>query len=411
MPWNEPGSGKSSNSGGDNSGGNNGRRPSGNRGGGNNEIEEMLKNLKDSFGGGRGSNNGNKQRPAGGGPLLPSWLSLPVIIIGLIIFIAFKSIYTIQEGFESVVLRFGEYNRTDVAGLNYAIWPIESKFKVDTKKIRTVEVGYRNGQSQPKEALMLTNDENIVDVTMAVQYTIGDLQSLIFNVGSIEQRGELDSVVRGATESALREVVGSKTMDDLLTKGRREVDINTKDVLQTILDRYLTGIQVESVEIQDAKPPKPVSDAFDDVVKADQDKIRKENDAQAYANDLVPKARGEASRIIQEAEGYKETIVAESTGEAERFNQILTEYRKAPEVTKKRLYLETMEQVLANTNKVMVGENNGNSLMYLPIDKIIEQNKASQRPSSNSNNQINQRDIKSVTPNQTRSRAVNREGR
>lgn len=408
MPWNEPGSGKSSNSGGNNSGGGNGRRPSGNRGS-NNDIEEMLKNLKESFGGGRGDNSSGNR--SGGGPVLPSWLSFPAIIIALLVFVGFKSIYTIQEGFESVVLRFGEYNRTDVAGLNYAIWPIETKFKVDTKKIRTVEVGYRNGQTKPKEALMLTNDENIVDVTMAVQYTIKDLESLIFNVGNIEQRGELDSVVRGATESALREVVGSKTMDDLLTKGRREVDINTKEVLQVILDRYLTGIQIESVEIQDAKPPKPVSDAFDDVVKADQDKIRKENDAQAYANDLVPKARGEASRIIQEATGYKETIVAESTGEAERFNQILFEYRKAPEVTKKRLYLETMEQVLSNTNKVMVGESGGNNLLYLPIDKILEQNKATRKSSAASTNQINQRDIKSVTSSQTRSRATNREGR
>ena len=403
MPWNEPGSGKSSNS-----GGNNGRRPSANRGN-NNDIEEMLKNLKESFGGGRGGNNSNGS--GGNGPVIPSWLSLPVIIIALLVFVGFKSVYTIQEGFESIVLRFGEYNRTQVAGLNVALWPIESKFKVDTKKVRTVEVGYRNGQSKPKEALMLTNDENIVDVTMAVQYTIKDLQALIFNVGNIEQRGELENVVRGATESALREVVGSKTMDDLLTKGRREVDINTKDVLQTILDRYLAGILIESVEIQDAKPPKPVSDAFDDVVKADQDKIRKENDAQAYANDLVPKARGEASRIIQEATGYKETIVAEATGEAERFNQILSEYRKAPAVTKKRLYIETMEQVLSNTSKVMVGEGNGNNLMYLPIDKILEQNQSSNRSKNVSNNQINQRDVKSVTPSQTRSRTVNREGR
>jgi len=198
-----------------------------------------------------------------------------------------------------------------------------------------------------------------------------------------------------------------------LTQGRREVDINTKDVLQIILDRYLTGIQVESVEIQDAKPPKPVSDAFDDVVKADQDKIRKENDAQAYANDLVPKARGEAARILQEAEAYKETVVAEATGEAQRFNQILFEYRKAPEVTKKRLYIETMEQVLSNTNKVMVGEGNGNNLMYLPIDKIIEQNNSSRRTNGNAarDSQINQRDVQSVTPNKTISRTVNREGR
>ncbi|MGH1428419.1 MAG: FtsH protease activity modulator HflK [Arenicella sp.] len=407
MPWNEPGSGKSSNS----SNGNNGdnRRPNGNRGG-NNEIEDMLKNLKDSLGGGRGGNNNRGNGGGGNRPTLPSWLTLPVILIGAILFVGFKSVYTVKEGQESVVLRFGEYNRTDIAGLNFAIWPIETKFQVDTNKIRTVEVGYRGGQAKPKEALMLTNDENIVDVTMAVQYTIKNLQSLIFNVGNVEQRGELDSVVRGATESALREVVGSKTMDDLLTKGRREVDINTKEVLQTILDRYQTGILVESVEIQDAKPPSPVSDAFDDVVKADQDKIRKENDAQAYANDLVPRARGEASRIVQEAEGYKETIVAEATGEAERFNQILTEYQKAPEITRKRLYLETMEQVLSNTSKVMVGENGGNSLMYLPIDKILEKNQ-SNKNTALPTNKINNSQVESIINKSSRTRSSVREGR
>ncbi len=406
MPWNEPGSGKSSNSGG---GDNNGRRPTGGRSG-NNEIEEMLKNLKDSLGGGLGGGN-KSSRPSGSGPSIPSWLTLPVILIGALVFVGFKSVYTVKEGQESVVLRFGEYNRTDTAGLNYAIWPIESKFQVDTKKIRTVEVGYRDGQAKPKEALMLTNDENIVDVTMAVQYTIKDLQSLIFNVGSVEQRGELDSVVRGATESALREVVGSKTMDDLLTKGRREVDINTKEVLQTILDRYKTGILVESVEIQDAKPPSPVSDAFDDVVKADQDKIRKENDAQAYANDLVPKARGEASRIVQQAEGYKETIVAEATGEAKRFDLILTEYRKAPGVTKKRLYIETMEQVLSNTNKVMIGGDSGNSLMYLPIDKLLEKNRSQSSGANTLTTVPGQSGIPSLNTNQVEPRTSVREGR
>ena len=407
MPWNEPGSGKSSNSGSGNNGSD--RRPSGNRGA-NNEIEDMLKNLKDSLGGGRGNNRGNNN---GGGnrPILPSWLTLPVILVGAIIFVGFKSVYTVKEGQESVVLRFGEYNRTDIAGLNFAIWPIETKFQVDTNKIRTVEVGYRGGQAKPKEALMLTNDENIVDVTMAVQYTIKNLQSLIFNVGNVEQRGELDSVVRGATESALREVVGSKTMDDLLTKGRREVDINTKQVLQTILDRYQTGILIESVEIQDAKPPSPVSDAFDDVVKADQDKIRKENDAQAYANDLVPRARGEASRIVQEAEGYKETIVAEATGEAERFNQILTEYQKAPEITRKRLYIETMEQVLSNTSKVMVGENGGNSLMYLPIDKILEKNQSRNNNRSTSIDKSDNSQVQSIINKSSRTRSSVREGR
>jgi membrane protease subunit HflK len=393
MAWNEPGSGKPSNNG-------------GSRGSRNNsDVEDMLKNLKESFG---GNNRGGNKGGLGGGA--PSWLTFPLIVVGLIGVVIFKSVYTVKEGQESVVLRFGEYNRTDAAGLNFVIWPIESKFQVDTKKIRTVEVGYRGNQSQSKEALMLTNDENIVDVTMAVQYTIKDLQSLLFNVGSVEQRGELDAVVRGATESALREVVGSKRMDDLLTTGRSAVDINTKDILQTILDLYKTGIAIESVEIQDAKPPSQVSDAFDDVVKAKQDKIRKENDAQAYANDLVPKARGEASRLVQQAEGYQKTVVAEATGEAERFNQILTEYRKAPEVTKKRMYIETMEQVLSNTNKVMVGENNGNSLMYLPIDKIIENNKSSRANSSQFNNRSSSQGQTKLADENIKSRSV-REGR
>lgn len=409
MPWNEPGSGKSSNSSG---GDNNGKRPNGGRSGnrGGSEIEDMLKNLKESFGGGNGSGNNNSKRPSGSGPSIPSWLTLPAIIIAAVLFVGFKSVYTIKEGQESVVLRFGEYNRTDNAGLNYAIWPIETKFQVDTKKIRTVEVGYRGEQSQPKEALMLTNDENIVDVTMAVQYTIKDLRSLIFNVGNVEEAGELNIVVRGATESALREVVGSKTMDDLLTTGRNSVDTKTKEILQTILDVYQTGIAIESIEIQDAKPPVEVRDAFADVVKAKQDKIRKENDAETYANGVVPQARGEASRITQEAEGYKETIVAKSTGEAERFNQILVQYQRAPLVTKKRMYIETMEEVLSKTSKVMIGENGGNSLMYLPIDKILENNK-SQKNTGPSNQQPSLSNPSSVITNEAKARTVIREAR
>jgi len=406
MPWNEPGSDKPNNSGANGSanGGNNGA----NRGGtgrgrsrSSNDVEDILKNIKESFGGG-GSGSGK-----GGGDMgLPSWFTLPVILIGLAVFVGFRSIYTVKEGQESVVLTFGEYSRTDTAGLNFAWWPVQTKYQYDVKKLRTVEVGYRGSQTQPKEALMLTNDENIVDVTMAVQYTIKDLQMLLFNVGDLS----VDGVVRGATESALREVVGSKTMDDLLTKGRREVDINTKDVLQTILDLYKTGIQIESIEIQDAKPPAQVSDAFDDVVKADQDKIRKVNDAQAYANDLIPKARGEASRITQEAEAYKETIVAQATGEAERFNQVLTEYQKAPEVTKKRLYIETMEEVLGNTNKVMVDGNNGNSLMYLPIDKLIEGQRNAAPANANTRRPATQ-NTQRVTNQRTPIRSTNREGR
>ena len=213
------------------------------------------------------------------------------------------------------------------------------------------------------------------------------MQNLIFNVGSVEQPGVLDDVVRGATESALREVVGGTKMDDLLTQGRNLIDTNTQELLQVILDRYKTGIQIDSIEIQDAKPPREVRDAFDDVVKADQDKVTLVNRAEAYANDIIPKARGRAARISQEAEAYKATTIAKATGEANRFDQILTEYRKAPEITRKRLYIETMEEVLGNTNKVMVDSSNGNSLMYLPRDKIIE-NGGKRRSTPQSNTDI-----------------------
>lgn len=235
---------------------------------------------------------------------------------------------------------------------------------------------------------MLTRDENIVDVTLAVQYTIKSIEDLIFNVGDIFQPGGLDTVVRSATESALREVVGRTDMDALLTTDRPIVDADTETLLQAVLDRYKTGIQVESIEIQDAKPPLQVRDAFDDVVKADQDQVTLENQAEAYEKRLVPNARGEAERILQEAEAYKAKVVAEATGEAERFNQILEEYRKAPQITRKRLYIESMENVLTNSSKVMIDQqaNNGNSLMYLPIDKIIEGSQRRQPVPQNSDN-------------------------
>jgi membrane protease subunit HflK len=194
----------------------------------------------------------------------------------------------------------------------------------------------------------------------------------------------MDLVVRSATESALREIVGSTDMDALLTTDRPVVDSQTEDLLQNILDRYKSGIQIESIEIQDAKPPRDVRDAFDDVVRADQDRTKLTNQAEAYAKKLVPEARGEAARVLQEAEAYKAKVVAEATGEAERFNKILIEYQKAPNITKKRLYIETMEDVLADSSKVLIDQHsgNGNSLMYLPIDKIIENNSKGSRESS-----------------------------
>jgi len=309
------------------------------------------------------------------------WL---LIILVAVFYWGTQSFYQVDEGNQSIELRFGKFKQTVGAGLNFIAWPLEEKIIVDTQQVRTVEVGYRNNSPELKEALMLTRDQNIVDVTMAVQYTIKSIEDLIFNVGDIFQPGGLERVVRSSTESALREVVGSTKMDDLLTTDRPIVDSETKELLQKILDRYKTGIQVQSIEIQDAKPPLQVRDAFDDVVRADQDKTKLTNQAEAYAKKLVPNARGEAARILQEAEAYKAKVIAEATGEAERFSKILTEYQKAPAITKKRLYIEAMEDVLADSSKVLMDQNagGGNSLMYLPIDKIVENNRRNTSSSS-----------------------------
>lgn len=385
MPWNEPGSGDKDPWG-------NGNRNRGNQGP---DIEEVINNVRKRFGGGGGKSGG---RGAGGfSPIL-------LLLLAGGLFWLFQSVYQVDEGHQSIELRFGEFKQTVGAGLQFIAWPIEDKIVFDTQLVRTVEVGYRDGQTELKEALMLTKDENIVDVTLAVQYTIKSIEDLVFNVGDLSYREGLDRVVRSATESALREVVGGTKMDDLLTTDRPLVDSGTETLLQVILDRYQSGIQIESIEIQDAKPPLQVRDAFDDVVKADQDKVTLENQAEAYSKSLVPNARGEAARIMQEAEAYKSKVVAEATGEAERFNKILIEYKKAPEITRKRLYIETMESVLAGSSKVMIDQQagNGNSLMYLPIDKIIESGRNRGNSPQNTDNVLSNSQGSPTTSQQTR---------
>lgn len=369
MPWNEPGSG------------NGDKDPWGNRNRGrqSSDLEDVINNVRKRFGG--RSSSGGGRGIGGFSPLLL------LLVIGVFVFLT-RSFYQVDEGHQSIELRFGKYKQTVGAGLQFIIWPIERNIVINTQEVRTVEVGYRGSLPELKEALMLTRDENIVDVTLAVQYTIKSIEDLVFNVGDLSYQEGLDRVVRSATESALREVVGRTEMDALLTTDRPIVDADTETLLQAILDRYQSGIQIESVETQDAKPPLQVRDAFDDVVKADQDQVTLENQAEAYAKRLVPNARGEAERLMQEAEAYKAKIVAEAMGEAERFNQILTEYRKAPAITKKRLYIESMENVLSNSSKVMIDQNsaNGNSLMYLPIDKIIESGQRRPVQQGNSDN-------------------------
>ena len=253
-------------------------------------------------------------------------------------------------------------------------YPIETVEVVNVQQIRTVEVGYRTNtrSSQvagvPREALMLTADENIIDIHFAVQYDIKDPRQLLFNVA---EANEL--VVRGATESAVREIVGRNTMDFAITGGRAEIAQETKALLQQILDRYDTGINIKAVEMQNAQPPAEVKAAFDDAVKAREDEERFKNEAQAYQNDIIPRARGAAARLEQEAAAYQASVVAAARGEASRFLQVLDEYEKAPDVTRDRLYLDALEDVYANSTKLVIDQGKGgNNVMYLPLDQLIK---------------------------------------
>ena len=293
-------------------------------------------------------------------------------------------IYIVDPAERGVVLRFGAFQESTTQGPHWHIpYPVESVYKINVEQIRSAEIGFRNVQNSysggvSSESLMLTKDENMVDVKLAVQYKVADAQAFLFNVFQPELT--LSHVV----QSVIRQVVGDNTMDHVLTTGREQVALEVKSASQALLNEYNTGLMITAVTMQDAQPPVQLKAAFDDVVKAREDEQRYINEARAYANDIVPKARGASQRLIAEAEAYKSEVVSKSEGEAYRFTQILTEYIKAPDVTKERLYRETLEDVLGDTNKVIV-DSNSNSLMYLPIDQLINSNRVT-RPSSNSSN-------------------------
>jgi membrane protease subunit HflK len=250
-------------------------------------------------------------------------------------------------------------------------YPFETVEKVNVEKVSTIEVGYRSEprsgskRKVAKEALMLTEDENIIDLEFAVQYKIKDAAAFIFNVRDPE------NTISQATESAVREVIGKSTMDFALTEGRDQVNQSTRALLQQILDRYNSGVQIVTVEMQKAQPPEEVKAAFDDAVKAREDEQRAKNEAEAYANDILPRARGAAARLVQEAEGYKAATISRADGEAQRFARVANEYVKAPGVTRERLYIETMEQVLSSTTTIYIDQKAGNNLLYLPLDRLV----------------------------------------
>ena len=365
MPWNQPGS--------------NDRDPWGQGNGQNGppDLDEVIRDLQKKFGGLFGGGGSGRK----GGGRFPSFSSraigpIAVVLVGLWFATGF---YVVEQGQQAVEMRFGAYKTIKEAGLRWHMpYPVESKEIVNVQQIRTVEVGYRtNTRSNqlagvPREALMLTADENIIDIHFAVQYDIKDPRELLFNVAESQEL-----VVRGATESAVREIVGRNSMDFAITGGRAEIAQETKVLLQQILDRYDTGINIKAVEMQNAQPPAEVKAAFDDAVKAREDEERLKNEAQAYQNDIIPRARGAAARLEQEAAAYQATVVAAARGQASRFIQVLDEYAKAPGITRDRLYIDALEEVYGNSTKLLIDQSSGsNNVMYLPLDQLIRQRSA-----------------------------------
>ena len=336
------------------------------------KIDNVF-NIKSGKSGGNGNLNNGKQ------PVTSDFGGIPTGKILLAVFLIWMAtgFYIVDQGSRGVVLQFGKNTEITQPGPRWHIpYPVETVEVVNQEQVRTNEVGYRSsgagGTSQElRESLMLTGDENIIDLQFAVQYNLKSVQDYLFNNRSVENS------VRGAAETAIREVVGKSKMDYVLYEGREEIAIKTKSLMQDILDRYRSGINITSVTMQNAQPPEQVQAAFDDAVKAKQDLERQKNEGQAYANDIVPKARGTASRLIAESNGYKAAIENEAKGNASRFDQILTEYTRAPEVTRNRLFLETQEQIMSSVSKVIVDQKGSNSLLYLPLDKLINQNRAS----------------------------------
>jgi len=350
----------------------------GKRGGGSGppDLDEIWRNvnrrLAELFGRKTG---GEEPTPEPGGP---SRTRLPLGGAGLLIALALlvwlvSGFYIVDEGRRGVVTRFGKYTETTLPGPRWHLpFPIEGVELVDFSQVKTIEIGYRNSPKSKvdKEAVMLTDDENIIDIQFAVQYNIKDAFAYVFN------NRKPDQMAAFVAESAIREVVGKSKMDFVLYEGREQIAKQTEQLMQQMLDLYGTGIFVQKVTLQSVQPPDKVQAAFDDAVKAGQDRERLKNEGQAYANDVVPRARGQASRLNEEANGYKTEVVQRAEGDAARFRDILVEYNKAPGVTRDRLYLDMMQSVLGNSSKVLIDQKNGASLLNLPLDKLLQQGAA-----------------------------------
>ncbi|MDR1311861.1 MAG: FtsH protease activity modulator HflK [Burkholderiaceae bacterium] len=285
-----------------------------------------------------------------------------------------SGIFIVQEGETAVVMTFGRYSHMTSSGINWRYpTPVQSHEVVNVSQVRTVEMGYRSSlkNKQPREALMLTNDENIVDIQFAVQYRLKSAADWVFN------NRDQEEMVRQIAEASMREIVGRNKMDFVLYEGRDQIALDTHGLMQEIFDQYRAGVQVTNVTMQGVQPPEQVQAAFDDAVKAGQDRERQKNEGEAYANGIIPRAKGTASRLLQEAEGYRDKVVANAEGNASRFSMVVEEYKKSPVVTRDRMYIETMQEIFSNVTKLMMDVRGGNNLLYLPFDKLISQATAS----------------------------------
>ncbi|MDL2284087.1 FtsH protease activity modulator HflK [Oxalobacter sp. OttesenSCG-928-P03] len=295
-----------------------------------------------------------------------------VAVVGFLFWMG-TGVFIVQEGETGVVMTFGRYSHMTSSGVNWRYpSPIQSHEVVNVSQVRTVEVGYRSTlkNKQPKEALMLTNDENIIDIQFAVQYRLKSAADWVFN------NRDQEEMVRQVAETSIREIVGRNKMDFVLYEGRDQIAMDTQVLMQEIFDQYQAGVQITNVTMQGVQPPEQVQAAFDDAVKAGQDRERQKNEGEAYANGVIPRAKGTAARLIQEAEGYRDQVIANAEGNAARFKMIVAEYQKAPGVTRDRMYLETMQEIFSNTTKLMMDVKSGSNLLYLPFDKLMSQSAA-----------------------------------
>jgi membrane protease subunit HflK len=373
MAWNEPG-GKGSNP--KDPWGNNNR--GNNNGGGNQppDLDEVIRKLTDKvngFFGGKGSGSNNSSGGGDDGSIV-GFLIVAGIVVAILL--AMNSFYTVDEQERGVVLRTGKYHSLQMPGPHFKIPVLEEVIKVNTTQVREAEI---------RES-MLTEDENIIDAKLFIQYRVSDPEAFALRVENPE------ATLMSAAESALRHEVGSNAMDPILTNGRAIISGAVTVRLQSYLDRYDTGMTIVNAELKETTPPAAVKDAFDDVQRAKNDKEKIINNSEAYANSVVPEARGRAQRQLEEARAYKERVVARAQGEADRFTKLLTEYNKAPDVTRERLYIDALTSVYTNSSKVLVDVEGGNNMMYLPLDKLMQPVQTAARESG-----MNERDISRLT--------------